>query len=279
VSISNALLHRVASVIRRLSLPGGRRRAVAATSAVIALPAMVLAAPAHADHAATVKARTQRMADANLSSHQNGWYNPGEQVTLVCSKRGQPVKGFFSFNIPNGWDNLWYKTSDDSFVADVDIETGTLHDVTSDCTGDPNPPAPQGASKADAAVAKANSLVGTDAAGDHGCGAFVATAYGVPGIGYNTALEFRNALDHAGKIHNDMNFPKGALVFSESQWSVIDGQQDGHVDIARGDGTFVSGGVLPSYKGLAGAGHYVQVLPGWNPAEGATYLGWADAPW
>lgn len=251
-----------------------------AVTAALAWPAMLLAAPANAEHAATVKSRTQRMADANLSSHQNGWYDPGEHLTLECSKRGEPVKGFFSFNIPNGWDNLWYKTADGSFVADVDIETGTLNDVTPDCDGgSPNPPAPQGSSKADAAVAKANSLVGTDAAGEQGCGVFVAIAYGVPGIGYKTALEFHDALARENKIHTDRNFPKGALVFSESDFSVINGHQDGHVDIARGDGTFVSGGVLPSYHGLAGAGHYVQVLPSFNPAEDAKYLGWADAPW
>lgn len=30
--------------------------------------------------------------------------------------------------MPNGgWDNLWYKTSDNHYVADVDIETHTLN--------------------------------------------------------------------------------------------------------------------------------------------------------
>ncbi|MDH6246843.1 CHAP domain-containing protein [Mycobacterium sp. OTB74] len=75
------------------------------------------------------------MSEPNLNSHQSGWYNPGEKLTLLCSKRGQAVKGFFSFNIPGGWDTLWYKTSDNNFVADVDIETGTLKDVTKDCDG------------------------------------------------------------------------------------------------------------------------------------------------
>jgi hypothetical protein len=52
------------------------------------------------------------MSDANLSSQQNGWYDVGNQLTLECSKRGEAVKGYFRFNIPNGgWDNLWYKTS------------------------------------------------------------------------------------------------------------------------------------------------------------------------
>lgn len=103
-------------------------------AAGLVLPSLVFATPAHADPVATVKARTQRMSDASLSAQQNGWYNPGDKVTLVCSKRGQAVKGFFSFNIPNGgWDNLWYRTSDNNYVADVDIETGTLNDVTADC--------------------------------------------------------------------------------------------------------------------------------------------------
>lgn len=45
------------------------------------------------------------------------------------------------------WDNLWYKTSDNHFVADVDIETGTLKDVTGDCSdGGGSAPAPAVAS-------------------------------------------------------------------------------------------------------------------------------------
>jgi hypothetical protein len=109
------------------------------------IPSLLLATPAHADASANVKTKTQRMSDANLGSQQNGWYNAGDQLTLVCSKRGQAVKGFFSFNIPNGgWDNLWYKTSDGNFVADVDIETGTLNDVANDCGagGPASAPAP-----------------------------------------------------------------------------------------------------------------------------------------
>jgi hypothetical protein len=251
--------------------------AVAALVATVPLLALMGTPTARADTGATVKAQTQRMTDADLGSGQDGWYNPGDHITLSCSKRGQPVKGFFSFNIPDGWDNLWYKTSDGHFVADVDIETGTLDVVAPDCNAAPatNPvPAPS-STKADAAVAKANSMVGTDAFGDVGCGRFVAAAYGVPGIGYNTAKQFRDALASQGRIHTDGTPPKGALVFSESSW---DGGA-GHVVIARGDSTFVSGGVYKGYNGVAGGGHNVQVLPNWNPAQGATYLGWADAPW
>ncbi|MBS1696419.1 MAG: M23 family metallopeptidase [Actinobacteria bacterium] len=104
---------------------------------------LAMAAPANAEPTATVKARTQRMAAATLNSQQNGWYNEGDRVTLVCSRRGQAVQGFFSFNIPNGgWDDLWYKTSDGNFVADVDIETGTLDVVAPDCNSSPPPPPP-----------------------------------------------------------------------------------------------------------------------------------------
>ena len=53
----------------------------------------------------------------------------------------------------------------------------------------------------------------------------------------------------------------------------------GHVVIAQGDGTFVSGGLWTGYQGLAGAGHNVQVMNTWNPSPGATFLGWAVAPW
>ena len=53
------------------------------------------------------------------------------------------MKGYFSFNIPNGgWDSLWYKISDGGFVADVDIETGTLDVVAPDCSGNASAPAP-----------------------------------------------------------------------------------------------------------------------------------------
>ncbi|MCF6389368.1 CHAP domain-containing protein [Mycobacterium sp. MBM] len=113
--------------------------------AVISVPAV-----AHADAAATVKAQTQRMSAPTLQSTQSGWYGVGTRLTLVCSARGQAVKGFFSPHIPGGWDNLWYKTSDGHFVADVDIETGTLNAVVRDCSSPPAPvaqPAPAGRPK------------------------------------------------------------------------------------------------------------------------------------
>lgn len=139
-------------------------------------------------------------------------------------------------------------------------------------TPTPTPtPTPPPASKADAAVAKAMSRVNTNDFGPQGCGKFVAYAYSVSGIGYNTALQFRNALASKGQIHMDYNIPKGALVFSQSKY---DGGA-GHVDIARGNGQYISGGVSNSY----GTGYNVQLLNSWNPSPGAQYLGWAYAPW
>jgi murein DD-endopeptidase MepM/ murein hydrolase activator NlpD len=121
----------------------GQRPFGSVVVAALTCVAVLLAASAHAEVAATVKAHTQRMTDANLGAQQNGWYNEGDNVTLVCARRGQPVKGFFSFNIPGGgWDNLWYKTSDGNFVADVDIETGTLNVVAPDCGDGGQPPTP-----------------------------------------------------------------------------------------------------------------------------------------
>ncbi|MGA5541345.1 M23 family metallopeptidase [Mycobacterium sp. NPDC051198] len=125
-------------------------RFVLSSSAVVAtalaLAASSLLAPvAAADTTATVKARTQRMTQSNLKSQQDGWYNVGDRLTLLCSTRGQAVQGYFSFNIPNGgWDNLWYRTSDGHYVADVDIETGTLDVVAPDCSApEPAPPPAQ----------------------------------------------------------------------------------------------------------------------------------------
>lgn len=124
-------------------------RLLAACAALIVGPAAVTmavtaAAPAHAAPVATAMVKTQRMKDANLNSGQVGWYEKGAKLTLQCSKRGQAVKGYFSFAIPNGgWDNLWYKVSDNYFVADVDIETGSNNPVAPDC-GTPQPqPQPQ----------------------------------------------------------------------------------------------------------------------------------------
>lgn len=105
------------------------------------LQPLVFAAPAHADPIAIVMAKTHRMSAPSLNSQQDGWYGKDDKLTLECFERGEPVKGYFSFNIPNGgWDNLWYRVSDNHFVANVDIETGTLDTVTGECGDQPPPP-------------------------------------------------------------------------------------------------------------------------------------------
>ncbi|MFZ0831642.1 MAG: hypothetical protein WAM92_00890 [Mycobacterium sp.] len=246
----------------------------AAVGGALLLGASMAAAPANAGATGTVKVRTQRTSAPNLNS-QVGWWEVGRTVDLQCSKHGQAVKGYFSFNIPNGgWDNLWYKTSSGEYIADVDIDTGTLEAVAPDCDtldgqGQAQPKPQQSSGKEDRAVAWANGQVGSDAY-NFACGRFVANAYGKGSLGYESALAFHDALQGAGQIHGDMSFPKGALVFSRSSYDL----GNGHVVIARGDGKFVSGGVSTSY----GSHHTVQVLSSWNPSPGATYLGWAYPP-
>jgi hypothetical protein len=78
---------------------------------------------------------------------------------------------------------------------------------------------------------------------------------------YQTLLE-------RGEIHTDMNPPRGALVFSR-------GFVGPHIDIARGDGTYVSGGVQGLSPGY-GDGSNIQILS--TPSVGDdsyTYRGWS----
>ena len=112
-----------------------RRRLATVLATLLAAGALSLGSlpTAFADFVATAATQTQRMTEPHLNSRQEGWYNAGDRLTLVCSVRGQAVQGHFSFNIPGGWDNLWYRTSDGHYVADVDIETGTLDVVAPDC--------------------------------------------------------------------------------------------------------------------------------------------------
>lgn len=116
----------------------------AAASAI----AVAVAAPAWAEATGTVKPQTtQRMNGPALNSGQDGVYKAGEVLTLVCHTTGEPVKGFFSFNIPNGgWDNMWYKTGDGHYVADVDIETHTLGALGPACSPQAGPQAASGGS-------------------------------------------------------------------------------------------------------------------------------------
>lgn len=251
------------------------RKIFIAAMAGLTAAGMLTAAPASASTTGTAKVRTQRSSAPNLAS-QVGWFEAGQHIDLECSTHGQRVQGYFSFNIPNGgWDDLWYRTPSGDYVADVDIETGTLNSVTPDCspTPAPNPSAAPQGSREDRAIAWANSQVGSDGY-DFLCGRFVANAYGRENLGAGSAQIFHDQLAGAGQIHMDQNIPKGALVFSVSKWDLYNGVHQGHVLIARGDGSYVSGGVSKAY----GTGHTVQILNSWNPSPGATYLGWAYPP-
>lgn len=254
------------------------RRSAALTTAVVALSlaAGLCAGPAQAAPTGKVADRTQKMSGPTLKSTQHGWYAKGTVVTLVCHERGQSVQGALSRWHPNGgWDDLWYKTTDGVYIADIDIETGSNNPVAPAC-GAPapaaKPPAPAPAassSKADKAVAWANSQVGSQAY-DFLCERFVENAYGTQGYA-GSAIALRNRLASAGQIRMDQNIPAGALVFSRNtRWD----KGNGHVVIATGGGKYVSGGVSKSF----GSGATVQRLNSWNPAGGSEYLGWAPAP-
>lgn len=123
---------------------------------------------------------------------------------------------------------------------------------------------------ADAAIARAESILGTDRFGHYGCEAFVAFAFGVPQAkyGWDGASEtMYQTLLKQSQIHTDTNPPRGALVFSR-------GSDGPHIDIARGDGTFVSGGVQGLSRGY-GDGHEIQILHSANVGKNWVYRGWS----
>jgi hypothetical protein len=135
-----------------------------------------------------------------------------------------------------------------------------------DARAEPPPPIPG----ADAAIAKAESALGSDRFGPYGCEAFVAFAYGVPQAkyGWDGASEtMYQTLLAQGQIHTDMNAPRGALVFSR-------GSDGPHIDLARGDGTYISGGVQGLARGY-GNRHNIQILPTPNVGRKWVYRGWS----
>lgn len=103
------------------------------TAAATSTPTAAVPAPAVQGVAMT---QTQRMSDATLNSTQNGWYASGSSLSLVCYRIGQSVQGYFSPYVGNGgWDSLWYQVNDGYYVADIDLETGTLDPVVAPCPG------------------------------------------------------------------------------------------------------------------------------------------------
>ena len=91
------------------------------------------------------------------------------------------------------------------------------------------------------------------------CERFVENAYGTSGK-YASALANFNAQKAAGRLHTTANdIPAGALVFFRNR---SDGGI-GHVEIAVGNGTFITSAAKVQYVNLSWAG---------------TFLGWAPAP-
>ncbi len=153
------------------------------------------------------------------------------------------------------------------------VASGNRSNATEAALPSPGPGNVDTASAAGNPVMVAESLLGTDAFGPYGCEDFVDAAYGLTtatGIGHDAALAFYQSLADRGLAHHEMPVPRGALVFST-------GADGDHVDISRGDGTYVSGGVQGLSPGY-GDGHDVQILP--TPNLGSfTLYGWVYPPW
>lgn len=118
--------------------PGVERRRQRAIAAIISIAlacglCVLVAAPAEAAPSATVMSKTQRMSGATLNTKQLGWYAKGSKLKLSCHARGMAVKGHYSSSFKGGYDNLWYRTSDGGWVADVDINTGSNSAVVGAC--------------------------------------------------------------------------------------------------------------------------------------------------
>ena len=153
------------------------------------------------------------------------------------------------------------------------VASGNTSNVAAAAVPNPEPGNVDSAGAAANPIAAAESMLGTDAFGPYGCEDFVDAAYGrttATGIGHDAALSFYESLANRGLGHQEMPIPRGALVFSA-------GQDGDHVDISRGDGTYVSGGVQGLSPGY-GDGHDVQILP--TPNLGSwTLYGWTYPPW
>jgi surface antigen len=110
-----------------------RMFAIAAFAAALGAPTFTEIPLAAADTSATIEVETQRMSDASATSRQDGSYQAGDQVTLVCAKRGQAVAGMFATAVAGRGNDLWYQTSDGHFVSGDDVETGTLRVAAPEC--------------------------------------------------------------------------------------------------------------------------------------------------
>ncbi|MEI2779625.1 MAG: hypothetical protein V9G19_27440 [Tetrasphaera sp.] len=173
-------------------------------------------------------------------------------ISIDCTITGAAVSG------PYGTTTLWDHTSyagKSGYVSDAWVYTGTANPVAPTCGT---------SSREDRAVAWANSMVGSQSYAFL-CERFAENAYGTSGR-YGSAISAFYALQNAGMMHyNSTGIPKGALVFSRSSAD----QGYGHVEVSRGDGSFVSGGM---------GNPTVQVTYTPVPGRGGSFLGWSYAP-
>ncbi|WP_019200911.1 C40 family peptidase [Tsukamurella sp. 1534] len=132
---------------------------------------------------------------------------------------------------------------------------------------------PAQAADPEAAIARGMTLLGTDTFGEYGCEDFVDFAYGrttATGIPRDHARSFYEALAAKGRGHPDLPAPRGALVFTQSDYGY-------HVDISLGNGRYLSGAVQGLKRGW-GDGSQIQIIDSPNPRP-HRLLGWAYAPW
>ncbi|SIS21686.1 hypothetical protein [Williamsia sterculiae] len=123
------------------------------------------------------------------------------------------------------------------------------------------------------AIARGATLLHTNTFGKYGCEDFVDAAYGrttANGIPHDGAIAFYQQLAARGLGHSSLPAPTGALVFSQ-------GEDGGHVDIAIGNGQYLSGGVQGLSPGW-GDRTDIQILPSANLGS-FRVVGWAYAPW
>jgi uncharacterized protein YraI len=145
----------------------------------------------------------------------------GTIIGLNCYAHGSTVTG------PYGATDIWDAIDGGGYVTDAYVYTGSNAPVVPPCgAGDPRP---------GNAVAWAVSRIGLGGYNGY-CELFVENAYGTSGR-YATALANRQAQAAAGRLSMDSaNIPAGALVFYDN---AVAGPY-GHVEIARGNGRFIT---------------------------------------
>jgi uncharacterized protein YraI len=174
----------------------------------------------------------------------------GAGFTLLCQWQGGTNVGGNAT-----WDKVTFSNGLTGAISDYWTSTPSFNSYAPG-TGDCNTTTTT-ATREQRAVSWANARVGA-AGWDGWCERFAENAFGTQ-YKYASALADFNAQNAAGRISHSTAVPAGALAFFRNPY---DGG-NGHVEISRGDGTFVS------------TASTVRVV---NLAYGGTFLGWVYAP-